>query len=693
MRKELSLAQDRLAASRSEHEQANQDLRATNEELQSINEEYRSTAEELETSKEELQSMNEELQSVNMELKSKLETISGAHNDLKNLMAATEVGTLFLDTDLRIKLFTPEVTRHFNIAESDVGRSISDFTHRLIYDDLEKDARRVLETLAPMETEVGTRDGHWLMMRLRPYRTVDNRIDGVVATMSDITARKRAEDALANELRAIAGHHRFDTRLTEEDAMERLLGSILEAALDLMQAQGGAIHVADPDNRSLRLAVHRGLAAEEQDLLSQVSTEEDSPFALAVRDGRSIIVEDVAAMADADSAAMGAVSRSGARALHCIPLMLDPATPLGLMSVCYGQRTHIGLERRHLADLFAAQAGDALRSFVWQKNLQASEERLRKVLETDAVGVLFFRPAGAVVDANNAFLHMTGFSRRDIIDGRLSWQALTPDEWHAVSLEQLEQMHQTGRIGPYEKEYLRKDGTRRWMLFAGRRLEPDLLVESCIDISDRKRAEEERELLARELSHRVKNSLAVVQALAQQTKGLTMADYRAAFLGRLQALAQAHSLLLNADWRDANLKVLVRNAMAAYQDQAGGRIQISGQPLPLAAKQALGMAMVLHELATNALKYGALSAETGQVVIDWWVKDNAERRLILTWTERGGPPVDPRNEAGFGSTLIERSCTYDLEGECQLDYAPEGLSFSVTVPLVAPAKPQKGEAG
>ena len=125
-------------ASRGEHDTAIQDLRAANEELQSINEEYRSTSEELETSKEELQSMNEELQTVNAELKSKLESISTAHSDLQNLTAATEIGTLFLDTELRIRMFTPSVADLFNITEGDVGRAITDFTHRLAYDGVER---------------------------------------------------------------------------------------------------------------------------------------------------------------------------------------------------------------------------------------------------------------------------------------------------------------------------------------------------------------------------------------------------------------------------------------------------------------------------------------------------------------------------------------------------------------------------
>lgn len=190
---ELRLTQDRLSSSRNDHESAVQELRAANEELQSINEEYRSTSEELETSKEELQSINEELQTVNAELKSKLESISTAHSDLQNLIAATDIGTLFLDPKLRIKLFTPEVTRHFNIVEADIGREITDFTHNFIYDGVEAEAKALLADLVPRETEVATRDGRWLLLRLRPYRTVDDRIDGVVISLLDITARRQTE--------------------------------------------------------------------------------------------------------------------------------------------------------------------------------------------------------------------------------------------------------------------------------------------------------------------------------------------------------------------------------------------------------------------------------------------------------------------------------------------------------------------
>ena len=193
---ELELSQSRLRTVREESEAANEELRAANEELQSVNEEYRSTSEELETSKEELQSINEELQTVNTELKLKLEAVSRAHSDLQNLMAATDIGTLFLDDQLRIKRFTDRVTDLFSITPADEGRPITDFASQLEYAELVKDARAVLNDLAPINHEVHSRAGRWYEMRMRPYRTLDNKIEGVVITFTDVSARKEIEGKL-----------------------------------------------------------------------------------------------------------------------------------------------------------------------------------------------------------------------------------------------------------------------------------------------------------------------------------------------------------------------------------------------------------------------------------------------------------------------------------------------------------------
>ena len=196
LKEELAAMRTRLRTTREEFEATNEELRAANEELQSLNEEYRSTAEELETSKEELQSINEELQTVNSELKNKLEEVSQARSDLENLMVATEIPTLFLDRGMCIKRFTPQLADLFSIKAGDLERPVGDLSRSIHYGELESDAARVLQELAPLERQVSTDEGRWYLVRLRPYRTPDHRIDGVVITFVDFTAQKRAEQQL-----------------------------------------------------------------------------------------------------------------------------------------------------------------------------------------------------------------------------------------------------------------------------------------------------------------------------------------------------------------------------------------------------------------------------------------------------------------------------------------------------------------
>lgn len=188
-----------LQTTTEQYERSHEELKAANEELQSINEEYRSTTEELETSKEELQSLNEELQTVNAELKNKLAEISRAHGDLENLMLATEIAILFLDRKLRIQRYTASTAELFNIMPADRGRPIGHLTNRLQYAELTEDAAQVLRALVPTEREVQDTAGHWFLAQLRPYRTLDDHIDGVVLTFVDIDDLKKTENALREE--------------------------------------------------------------------------------------------------------------------------------------------------------------------------------------------------------------------------------------------------------------------------------------------------------------------------------------------------------------------------------------------------------------------------------------------------------------------------------------------------------------
>lgn len=193
LEQELRSAKEYLQTTIEELETSNEELKSTNEELQSSNEELQSTNEELETSKEELQSVNEELTTVNTELQQKIDELSKASSDLNNLLASTQIGTIFLDTNLHIQRYTPAVTKFINLIQSDVGRPLAHLVSNLRYERVVDDAQEVLNNLIPKETDVQTKEGRWYTMRILPYRTIENVIDGVVITFFEITDLKKAE--------------------------------------------------------------------------------------------------------------------------------------------------------------------------------------------------------------------------------------------------------------------------------------------------------------------------------------------------------------------------------------------------------------------------------------------------------------------------------------------------------------------
>ncbi|HEY4121150.1 MAG TPA: CheR family methyltransferase, partial [Byssovorax sp.] len=221
MEDELHRTKDQLRVTVEQYETSLEELKASNEELHAINEELRSATEELETSREELQSVNEELTTLNHELQGKVEEVSRANGDLQNLMTSTDIAVLFLDRDLHIKRFTERAKDIFNVIASDVERPFAHLTHQLVTDSLSTDAERVLATLRPLERELSARDGRRYLARILPYRSLQDRIEGVVMTFLNVSDLKRAEDALRDqeaklslaERAADAGSWDFDAEL------------------------------------------------------------------------------------------------------------------------------------------------------------------------------------------------------------------------------------------------------------------------------------------------------------------------------------------------------------------------------------------------------------------------------------------------------------------------------------------------
>jgi PAS domain S-box-containing protein len=242
----------------------------------------------------------------------------------------------------------------------------------------------------------------------------------------------------------------------------------------------------------------------------------------------------------------------------------------------------------------------------------------------------------------------------------------------------------------YKAEFriLQPDQTVVWVLARGRpyyddKGAPDHFPGVVIDITDRVKAEQQRTLLVNELNHRVKNTLATVQSLAAQSMRGTdnTADARSMFESRLAALSRAHDLLTLESWEGANLQDVVDRALEPFRT-GEGRLTTTGPFVRLSPRQALAFSMAVHELATNATKYGAISNELGRVQIAWSIdRDHREGLLKFRWVEEGGPSVMPPQRTGFGSRLIERGLSTELGGDATIDFQPGGVVCVISSPI------------
>ncbi|MDP1735735.1 MAG: chemotaxis protein CheB [Sulfuritalea sp.] len=240
---QLQLAHEELQTTREEMQTSQEELKSANEELQSTNEELQSTNEELTTSKEEMQSMNEELQTVNHELTAKVEELSQAGDDMKNLLDSTDIATLFLDDRLKVRRFTAQTTGIIKLIPGDAGRPVTDLATELDYPGLAADAREVLRSLVFMERQVAARDGRWFRVRIMPYRTQGNRIDGVVITFIDISAARTLEATLREALAMLQGRcNEQDTQLDQSRALE----GILRQAQEVLEQRVAHLETAQP---------------------------------------------------------------------------------------------------------------------------------------------------------------------------------------------------------------------------------------------------------------------------------------------------------------------------------------------------------------------------------------------------------------------------------------------------------------
>jgi PAS domain S-box-containing protein len=313
--------------------------------------------------------------------------------------------------------------------------------------------------------------------------------------------------------------------------------------------------------------------------------------------------------------------------------------------------------------------------------LADSEARFRATFENAAVGVAHLGPDLRWLRANGALCRILGWPLNELLAKSLR-DISHPDDLEN-DLAQIEQVRE-GKIDNYsmDKRYLRKDDAVIWgrlTVSCVRKSDGsvDYFVNVVEDISARKHAEEQVHFLMREANHRVKNVLGLVQVIARRTAAGNVEDFIDRFTERIQALAANQDLLNRDQRRGADLDDLVRAHLAHFADLVGSRITVHGPKLHVNATAAEAVGLALHELATNAGKYGALSTDAGQIDVGWQVDGDA---LTMSWTERGGPPVRAPDHRGFGTTVIDSMVKRAVGGEVQLNYAPSGLEWRLTSP-------------
>lgn len=313
--------------------------------------------------------------------------------------------------------------------------------------------------------------------------------------------------------------------------------------------------------------------------------------------------------------------------------------------------------------------------------LKAERDRARSVLEGMTDGFLLLAHDFTILEINAEGVRVDGRPREAFI-GHKHWE-LWPDTYDKPLGQTYRQAMSERTSFAIENRYVFPDGRVAWLDVRGNPVEEGLAI-FYRDITERKLAEDHLRLMVHELNHRVKNSLATVQAISAQTlRGREVPiEVREALTSRLLALAKAHDVLTDARWAGARLEEIAAQAAEPYGQE---RFRIAGPGVILPPRAAIAMALAFHELATNAAKYGALSNGSGEIALDWRMEETADPpKLQLSWRERGGPPVIPPTRKGFGSRLIQRGLAAEFVGEVRMDFPTSGLVCEMEVALPPP---------
>ncbi len=344
-----------------------------------------------------------------------------------------------------------------------------------------------------------------------------------------------------------------------------------------------------------------------------------------------------------------------------------------------------------LGALLMVLAATSMRRAV--ERLEEAQEKLLAALDASGTGTWRWDIQQDAVEWDPAMVNVFGLGVRKMPRNVEEFADLIHPDDRNYALSVIGDAIKTGKTIEYEFRALLPGGEERWIYDRSRvtydaERNPLYMIGACLDITSRKKAEERQSLLINELNHRVKNTLATVQSLAIQTMRSSPHPeaLQSNFMARLMALSATHDLLTQSYWESTSLRDVLEAELRPHGGIDPQRIKAGGEAVRLKPQQALSLGMAFHELATNASKYGALSAPLGRLSIDWNVDTlgDGSRQLLIRWREQGGPPVTKPERRGFGTRLIDRSIVHELGGGIETNYASTGLECLMKIPLAEP---------
>jgi PAS domain S-box-containing protein len=473
----------------------------------------------------------------------------------------------------------------------------------------------------------------------------------------------------------------ISTMLIQEGNLAALYDRVLDAAIALMSADMGSMQTFHPEQDELRLLAWKGFHPESAAFWERVHLDSASTCGVALSAGRRVMVPDTEAcdfMAGTDD--LDEYRRSDIRAVQSTPLVSRSGRLLGMIST-HWREPHPPTERSlRSLDVLARQAADLI------ERAQV-EERFRwlaSIVESSDDAIIGENTDGIITSWNNGAERLYGYTIDEVVGMPVT--ILIPPDRHDEERTFLERIKRGECIDHYETVRHRKDGTSVHVsltISPVKNAEGKIVGASKIarDITRRKRAEAREKLLMSELDHRVKNVLARVAMVAMTSRNgsSSIDEFALSLNGRIQSMAAAHVLLSQKGWQGVGLEALVRNQLAPYVTDAN--ITILGTDVVLTSAVIQALAMVLHELVTNAAKYGALSVPTGRVTVSWDLKSNGHApSLVFVWREFAGPTA-AEAKPGYGTRLVRELVPHELGGTVDLVFATEGVSCKIEFPL------------